>query len=432
MKFECIWQQLPQEIFTEIFSYLSSDEKANVRATCKYFQKLIDHPTLWKNNTIVLRSISSFNVKFWQMLQKRKICSVIVKRVGMKQWKMLTQSLPDLVAVTVDAEIKEEALQGLKPLVHLQKLHLRNCSRLSDHVIVKDVAHLKNLTNLMLCKISCGHGSGLLGLAQLKNLHTLALHTREGCFPERMLQYVLFQLPGLKELSLKVKKMDKLKLSLCFSLPNIKEHQQTEPLRVSKLHLKRLDLVDSGDTGLSDEALDQLSCIRSLGLWHHKKTLLGTEDILETMLRKLPDLTEIDLAWAASFEPYVKLMPTSIEKLSVIGAKVSNCALSWLANHAGKLKHLNLDHCHGFDRMVLKVFPEKFPSLQTLGLRNAPLTDETLLDLVNLKHLQKLDICNAQYITLGGIQHFQTLTDNRIQLMKEHSLVRTECCCCCF
>lgn len=38
--------------------------------------------------------------------------------------------------------------------------------------------------------------------------------------PERALQYILFRLPKLRELSLAVRNMNKWKLSLCFNVPD--------------------------------------------------------------------------------------------------------------------------------------------------------------------------------------------------------------------
>lgn len=118
-----------------IFTYLSPGEKANVRATCTYLRTLVDHPSLWKRSTIVFKSIGVFNARFWDTLQSRKISSVEVTRVTLKQFKKMTSSLPDLTSVTMDSCLKGEILQGLRPLLNLQQLHLTDCSNVTDQEI---------------------------------------------------------------------------------------------------------------------------------------------------------------------------------------------------------------------------------------------------------------------------------------------------------
>lgn len=353
-----------------------------------------------------------------------------VKKAGLKQWRKLTQAMPNLVAVTIDANLKEDTLQGLKSLAYLQKLHLKCCSGLVDIEIVKDVVNFRQLSHLTLCKVTSIRSPALICVAQLKNLEALTLHTKEGLLPEEALQYVLFRLPKLKELSLTVSKMNKSRLSSCFTLLDSRENLQKEQACVTKLHLERLDLIDCGNTSLSEEALDQLSTLHCVGLWNHKKFLLGTEDILEVMLKKLPNLTELDLAWATSFEPYVNYIPSNLEALSVIGTKVSNSTLSWLADCAGKINHLNLKLSHGFDEKILKRFPDKFPSLKTLGLSNTTLNEEALLCFAKLRLLQRLDISNIQHLSQEAIHRFRVLTDNRVQVIQEDSLLSFKYCYC--
>ncbi|XP_037642678.1 uncharacterized protein LOC119498152 [Sebastes umbrosus] len=41
--------QLPAEVWNHVFGYLSAADKFSVRASCKYFKKLVDHGSLWKD-----------------------------------------------------------------------------------------------------------------------------------------------------------------------------------------------------------------------------------------------------------------------------------------------------------------------------------------------------------------------------------------------
>ncbi|XP_068094372.1 uncharacterized protein [Hyperolius riggenbachi] len=221
---EIQWLQLPQEVLLHIFAYLSPTEKANVRAMCTYLRMQVDHPSLWKHSTIIFKSIGGFNARFWDTLQSRKISSVEVTRVTLKQFKKMTSSLPDLtttpLSITMDSCLKGEILQGLRPLVNLQQLHLTDCSRVTDQDIFSEIALFQQLTHLSLCRVTFSGVLPLTRIVLLQNLYSLSLHSKEGNIPERALQYILFRLPKLRELSLAVGSMNKWKLSLCFNVPD--------------------------------------------------------------------------------------------------------------------------------------------------------------------------------------------------------------------
>lgn len=214
------WFQLPQEVLLHIFAYLSPVEKAHVRATCTYFRALVDHPSLWRNSVIVFKSIGIFNARFWDTLQSRKISSVEVTRVTLKQLKKMTSSLPDLTSVKVNSCLKVEILQGLRPLVNLQQLHLTDCSNVPDQDIFSEIVLFKQLTHLSLCRVSFSGVLPLTSIVQLQNLYSISLHSIEGHVAERALQYILFRLPKLRELSLTMGSMNEWKLSLCFNIPD--------------------------------------------------------------------------------------------------------------------------------------------------------------------------------------------------------------------
>ncbi|KAG9481167.1 hypothetical protein GDO78_010428 [Eleutherodactylus coqui] len=289
------WLQLPQEVLLHIFTYLSPAEKANVRATCSYLRTLVDHPSLWRNSVIVFKSIRIFNARFWDTLQSRKISSVEVTRVTLKQFKKITSSLPDLTSVTMDSCLKGEILQGLRPLVNLQRLHLTDCSNVTDQDIFSEIALFQQLTHLSLCGVSFSGVLPLTSIILLKNLYSLSLHSKEGTVPERALQYILFRLPKLRELSLAVGNMNKWKLSLCFNVPDNFVSTAEEQPCISRLQLHKLELMNSGSASLSNNAFDQLSTLKSVCLRHYN--YLQHEEFIETLLTKLPQLTELRIEW---------------------------------------------------------------------------------------------------------------------------------------
>ncbi|XP_063296188.1 uncharacterized protein LOC134583255 isoform X2 [Pelobates fuscus] len=214
------WLQLPQEVLLHIFTFLSPTEKANVRATCTYLRTLVDHPSLWKNSIIVFKSIGIYNARFWDTLQNRKICSVEVSKVTLKQFKKMSSSLPDITNVRMDSCLKGEILQGLQPLLNLKQLQLSDCSNVTDHDLFTEIVFFQLLTHLSLCRVTFSSVLPLTSIVLLQNLYSLSLHSKEGIVPERALQYILFRLPKLRELSLAIGNMNKWKLSLCFNMPD--------------------------------------------------------------------------------------------------------------------------------------------------------------------------------------------------------------------
>ncbi|KAG6929451.1 hypothetical protein G0U57_005592, partial [Chelydra serpentina] len=269
--------ELPQEMLTEIIKYLPPAEKSKVRATCSLFKDLIDQPVVWQKSTIVLRRISAFNAEFWDVLQKRKITSVEVKEIGLKQWQKLLRCMPGLLDVTVDSLWSEEILQCLQLLTDLQKLHLKMCSRLSERSVIREVVHFQHLTHLLLCGITLS-GSELIRIARLQNLHTLSLHTVQKALPEKALEYVLFHLPKLRELSLSYT-LTKERILLCLSLPD-----------------RHLIPYSS-----EERFLDHLSTIHTLTVCYIKDFLLHSVDVFGQVLKNLPNLTELNLIYCKLF-----------------------------------------------------------------------------------------------------------------------------------
>ncbi|XP_074812801.1 uncharacterized protein LOC141989785 [Natator depressus] len=459
--------QLPQEMLTEIIRYLPPAEKSKVRATCSLFKDLVDQPVVWQKSTIVLRRISAFNAEFWDVLRKRKITSVEVKEIGLKQWQKLLRFMPGLLDVTVDSLWSEEILQGLQLLTDLQKLHLKMCSRLSERSVIRELVHFQHLTHLLLCGITFLSGSELIRIACLQNLHMLSLHTVQKALPEKALEYVLFHLPKLRELSLSYI-LNKEHFLLCLSLPDRHPipyssegehcfyrlylytlyselwHQSCQLLfpptfsinplclespAVPKLQLHTLALRQTGYNLLSERFLDQLSTIHTLTVCYIKDFLLHSVDVFGQVLKNLPNLTELNLLWISSLDMFVDNIPSSLVKLSVIGTKLSNSALSCLSDKSWKLREMDLTLSYGFDEKTLKQFPHLFPLLTRLRLSGFVLTDNILLSLAKMESLRELDVTGSTNLTKEAIQNFRITTDCRVHLLVEWHSVSSKCDC---
>ncbi|XP_065450083.1 uncharacterized protein LOC101942669 isoform X2 [Chrysemys picta bellii] len=398
--------QLPQEMLTELIMYLPPAEKSKVRATCSLFKDLVDQPVVWQKSTIVLRRISAFNAEFWDVLRKRKITSVEVKEIGLKQWQKLLRFMPGLLDVTVDSLWSEEILQGLQLLTDLKKLHLKTCSRLSERSVIREVVHFQHLTHLLLCGITFLSGSELIRIACLQNLRTLSLHTVQKALPEKALEYVLFHLPKLRELSLSYI-LSKEHFLLCLSLPD------RHPIPYSS----------------EERFLDQLSTIHTLTVCYIKDFLLHSVDAFGQVLKNLPNLTELNLLWISNLDMFVDNIPSSLVKLSVIGTKFSNSALSCLSDKSWKLREMDLTLSYGFDEKTLKQFPHLFPLLTRLCLSGFVLTDNILLSLAKMESLRELDVTGGTNLAKEAIQNFRITTDCRVHLLVEWHSLSSKCDC---
>ncbi|XP_038262158.1 uncharacterized protein LOC119857398 isoform X2 [Dermochelys coriacea] len=398
--------QLPQEMLTEIIRYLPPAEKSKVRATCSLFKDLVNQPVVWQKSTIVLRRISAFNAEFWDVLRKRKITSVEVKEIGLKQWQKLLRFMPGLLDVTVDSLWSEEILQGLQLLTDLQKLHLKMCSRLSERSVIREIVHFQHLTHLLLCDITFLRGRELIKIACLQNLHMLSLHTVQKALPEKALEYVLFHLPKLRELSLSYI-LNKEHFLLCLSLPD------------------RHHIPYSSE----ERFLDQLSTIHTLTVCYIKDFLLHSVDVFGQLLKNLPNLTELNLLWISNLDMFVDNIPSSLVKLSVIGTKLSNSALSCLSDKSWKLREMDLTLSYGFDEKTLKQFPHLFPLLTRLCLSGFVLTDNILMSLAKMESLRELDVTGSTNLTKEAIQNFRITTDCRVHLLVERHSVSSKCDC---
>ncbi|KAJ1104067.1 hypothetical protein NDU88_001482 [Pleurodeles waltl] len=425
------WLLLPQEIFLKIFMHLSPNDKANIRATCSHFRTLIDHPALWKKSVFVFRDIGIFNVNFLKMLKTRKVCSVEVCHLKLYHWKRLIATVPDLLNITVHSCLTDEAIKGMKPLTNLQRLQLTNCSGLQDQKLLSDVCHFQQLTHLWLCDLTLSSSKALVGLCQLHNLFSLLIHSKDGFVPKNALRQVLFQLPKLKELSLSVHNMCHHSMSFCFSPPEILEGNSGESGCVPRLHLQKLEFIKPGFTVLSATALRQLSTVTTLCLQHYKAQA-SDEDLLHLMLQNLPNVTELKLAWSSLFYPtgpvsWIRNLPSTLEVVHLFTVYITEPCFSALFSTTSKLRLLDVSFCYGFKESILKRIPWEFPLLTKLYLSNIPLTDDTLLTLAHLAHLEELDISNNHVLTPDAIVHFRGVTKNSVNIIRKRPATTVAC-----
>ncbi|XP_039597488.1 uncharacterized protein im:7136021 isoform X1 [Polypterus senegalus] len=414
---------LPQEIYVNIFRCLSDEEKGNIRATSRLFKQLIDQPALWKKSTVVLKKITSYNADFWELLRKRRIKSVVMRKGNAKCLKKLLLELPGLTALTFDGCSKMNMLQLPCKFQSLNKLAFKNCH---PSYPIQDIVSVLQITHLTLCSFVEPYpcAEQMATLVSLKNLRSLALHNYcrdpNGC----LLQSALFEFHNLKELSLKEKPFSVVLHPDFFTPPSItkSDHKEKQPKYDCQLQLEKLEILGSNNVTLSEESLNQLSSVNSLTLhYDHQKNSLEKCEMV-TILKNLPNLKELRVKGGWPFSKYAHSIPPSLEALHLYRVAIGNKELEYLARQRAGLKHLHLDYCSFTEEWYPDELPDHFPCLKTLSIRHCKITVDQFRDLAKLKHLEMLDIVDICLFPTNclqkSVQEFRILTDNRVQVVQ--------------
>lgn len=148
---------LPPEVWVYVFSYLSTEERHTVRTSCRYLMRLIDHPSLWRDHTVVLSDLRRYTYGFWDTLQHRKMTRVAVRHLRRKEWRRLVKFLPTLSAIVfVDGGrlYKQKYLDNLSRFPELRDLGVRNATWDEPMLGRSLTEHLQEqLTHLSVCNV---------------------------------------------------------------------------------------------------------------------------------------------------------------------------------------------------------------------------------------------------------------------------------------
>lgn len=200
---------LPPEVWVHVFGFLSIAEKMSIRSCCKCFKKLVDHWTLWKDNTVVLRKLCAYSSQFWTTLRRRRTDSVVVHRASTKEWEQLAISLPMLSTIVIDDCSKLKTLEIIKQFKNLKRLLITGGPRLPG--VYGDVLeHLRKLTHFSVCHFHLDYYAQRLDLiravSKLSHLTSLSFHGGDKAvpIPKQTFHAMLNSLPNLKHLSLKL------------------------------------------------------------------------------------------------------------------------------------------------------------------------------------------------------------------------------------
>lgn len=376
-------QQLPAELWLQVFSFLSWKDKLSVRCTCTHFRHLMDMSRpLWRGFNIVLRDFSRYNRLFWRSLARRHVGSVSVCSSKRKHLKLLSAWLPALNALRLD-DWREGSVDELKLFRWLHRLSITSCS-----MPLKNTDFLfplsRQLTQLSLCNVqfTCSASHLFAAISQLTRLTSLLLH-HDGSLRVPTPSGILTHLPELNHLSWTM--ITYKTLSHDFFSPS---HLAGGALQLSDLQLLNYDAM------VTQEVLQPLSSLHSLSVFH-LYSVPGPTCHLQTWLTSLPQLRSLTVHGGHPLAVYADFLPSSLVSLTLC-VDLQPEDLQVVSNRAPHLEHLHLEPWSSSSHLV-RLLPQLFPHLRTLRIRHHHVSDDDFLHLQQLQRLDTLEILDSFY-----------------------------------
>ncbi|GAA6222261.1 uncharacterized protein LOC116034418 [Lates japonicus] len=414
--------QLPSEVWNHVFGYLSAADKLNVRASCKYFKKLVDHGSLWKDWAVVLSfQNGSYNSQFWATLRRRKVTSVVVRSTKAKDWKQLAQSLPALTTVVMD-QSSQKSLECLKDFPHLKRLAIRN-SCTSVLLDTSTVSKPQQLTHFSICDVafpSRAVGGVISAVSHFTNLTSLVCH-QVGVLEDTILMVhsILSHLPKLKHLSLSVVH----RLCTFHSVPR----PNPGPLRgaheqAGALALSSLELIDCMDHSLPEDAMRLMPGLKSLAVFYRHSHQEMADRLpspvchLTTWLCDLPQLSTLVIVKGPPVNKYVTSIPATVTSLTLCVPGLSSEDMAAAAAQTPNLLHLHVDPWPSHLGAHTAQIPLLFPKLKRLKLRHEHVPEKDFLSLHQLQDLEYLEILDSRPHLSELIGKLQALTNYRLEV----------------
>ncbi|XP_054881869.1 uncharacterized protein LOC129356308 [Poeciliopsis prolifica] len=447
--------QLPPELWVYVFSYLSTEEKHTVRSCCRHLKKLIDHPSLWKDYTVVMSELRRYTYGFWHTLNYRKLTRVAVRHLRRKEWRRLVKFLPSLTAIVfVDGgrQYKEKYMDNLARFPNLRDLGVRNATwdeALLGHSLMQ---HLQErLTHLSVCNVRLPNTVDFIQtVSQLVNLRFLLFHQQSEGYgldtvrpvPRNDFHAMLLKLKKLIHLSWGMKGEPPEPLPDDYLSPPNPE--QPGISSYGGPALTSLELVDYPETILPENALRSLTSLRSLAV-RYRYIREGIECRLRSWLTPLRQLESLTIIGGNSLATYTTTIPPSVTRLTLRVA-ITLKDMDSIAPKVPGLEHLDIEQNRSSGSLCRRI-PMLFPHLKTLRIRffrREP--EKDLLSLHKLRHLVQLELLVERSFILRDylnghpwpspcvqelINELRDLSENRITVittMRQRNLLR-ECDC---
>ncbi|KAF6717666.1 hypothetical protein FQA47_006689 [Oryzias melastigma] len=401
--------QLPPELWVCVFRFLSTEEKHAVRSCCRHMRRLVDHPSLWKNYTVVLSDLRRYTYGFWDTLNRRRLTRVAVRHLRRKEWRRLVKFLPSLTAIVfVDGgrQYKETYLDNLHRFPGLRDLGVRNATWDTAIISPSLTQHLRErLTHLGVCNVRLPCTVEFISaVSELVNLRYLLFHHQgEGYglntvrpVPRGVFHRLLLNLRKLQHLSWGMKEEPPVPLPDDYLSPP--DPEQPGASSYGGPGLSSLVLVDYPENALPENALRSLASLRSLTV-HYRYIREGIECRLSSWLSPLHQLQSLTIIGGNSLSTYTTTIPPTVTRLTLRVA-VTLKDLDSVAPKVPGLQHLDIVQNRSSGSLCRRI-PMLFPQLRTLRIRffrREP--EKDLLSLVKLRHLQQLELLVERFYIL--------------------------------
>uniref|UniRef100_A0A3Q3N4A5 F-box domain-containing protein n=1 Tax=Mastacembelus armatus TaxID=205130 RepID=A0A3Q3N4A5_9TELE len=403
--------QLPSEVWSHVFGYLSATDKFSVRASCRYFRKLVDHGALWKDWAVILGfQTGPYNSGFWATLRRRKVSSVVVRSTRAKDWEQLAQALPAVGTVVMDQR-SPKSFDCLKGFPGLKRLAIRS----SSAVLLPDTFTLSQpqlLTHFSLCTVTFpikAMESLLSAVSLFPNLTTLTCH-HMGLNGETllMIRSILMCLPKLKHLSLSAVHRR------CICIPR---SDPSSSAGACGQALLSLELIDCMDHSLPEDAMKLMPGLKSLTVFykHSHQESPSTGYHLKTWLSDLPHLSTLVIVKGPPVKNYVTSIPATVTSLTLCTG-LSSEEIAAVAVQVPDLLHLHIDPWPSHLGAHTAQIPQLFPKLKSLKLRHEHVPEKDFLHLHQLQDLQHLEVVDNRPQLLELTRKLQVLTNHRLQV----------------
>lgn len=396
--------KLPPEIWSLVFGYLSEEDKYSVRACSKFFKKLADHRSLWKDWSVVLGFRGSpYNGGFWASLRRREVASVVLRGSKAKDWEQAAALLPSLRTAVVELCACAQ-LCCMEDVPHLTRLAFRS----SRVYLLPEAApggqQPRQLTQLSMCDVtfpSAGTRGLLSALAQLTNLESLVYHHLG--FSEDttwMLHSILSCLPKLQHLSLAIGQPGALQAL---------HRPHPDPSDGAVATLSSLELIDYGGNALPADLMRLMPGLKTLAVFHRHQDMprrrpAADSSHLRAWLRQLPRLSALVVAKGPPVRKYVASIPATVTRLTLCVAGLSSEDVAVVAGRVPDLLHLHIDPWPSHLASPTAQIPRLFPKLRSLKLRCEHVPERDLLQLRRLQDLRSLEILDGQSVIANKLQ----------------------------
>lgn len=370
----------PSEVWTHIFSYLSAAEKSGVRASCTYLRKVIDHPSLWRDWSVVLDFLSvSYDTCFWETLRRRKVTRVVVKNYRPGHINVVASLLPAVTILVMDS-VTGGGLQHLKGFKNLNSLAIRNVHADAFERVPTEFLS-QQLTHVSLCNIPLSNSlTDISGLCHLKTLTSFVCHEFHWDVSWTEMKSILAALPKLEHLLL---------------YPTTKWISCLEECKPQACQLTSLEILGRGQL-LPPYAMKWMSQLKRFAVVYKNvpQKTLGTEYVSK-WLSKLPDLSTLVVVRGPPIETYVSSTPVTLTDLTLHDSRFSLEDMAAVAAQIPHLQHLHLDTWPSHLGAKASQIPKCFPNLKSLKIRHEHIPEKNFLDLHQLQKLEKLEIVDS-------------------------------------